>query len=41
MNLVKNKKQKDIIIQENEQECIQLIEQSFLHDIFKESITDF
>lgn len=39
MNLLKSKN-KENIIQENQEECIKLVESSFLKDFFKEDVTD-
>ena len=39
MNLLKSKN-KETIIQENQEECISLIENSFLKDCFNEDVTD-
>ena len=39
MNLLKSKS-KENIIQENQEECIKLIETSFLKDFFKDDVTD-
>ena len=39
MNLLKSKN-KETIIQENQEECIRLIENSFLKDCFNEDVTD-
>lgn len=36
----KKKKKNDLIIQENPQECINLIEKVYLKDVFKENVTD-
>lgn len=40
MSLLKSKKNNDTIIQENPEECIKMVEESFLKGIFNDSVTD-